>query len=947
MQSLQQLSEISASVAKSGPQTAENSEDDAPSSSASHNFGGSNEYQPDAPELDHNHQSAKLQRGLISIMKNKHRKLALLLGLQKRSSSNQSLQKAAIAGATITSLVPAVGMACYLPDKEQNKQISASDQQLSCKQKQHNSSTPSTPIHSTMSSPSCSFRMKKSSATKQFNAATATKSKCFHKDEPEESKYQSDERESSETCKLSKTTESPDRNAANSRGKKPKTNMALNVLQYLLQVPGYNQQQAADDRSEGSLTRRKRSVSYDEMRLRQEIGNENSSWHLAATKTISDQSSKRSDFNNNLVSTVAGAEKATNDSQKRGSLRNKHVPETDKEELSKVDSTLNTISNVISSTISNATTILADPSVIGSLLVKEKEQMSKKKRKSDLRLNLTTLEVSGPSRNRSRSFDDRSAGLIAGACLNARANQQSSLLSPNSNKIGLDMIKKRSGSISALQIPKWKLFVRRSSSSSSGRASLSASALNLSSPSPLDRCVHCSLLAEQKTIEHLVKSQQDAQQQHRNSISGGSSSKKSSLDAGSLNNEKYAITNERPVESNEQTDDETATANSSPLKSRKSGAADKRMMKFHVQASRSYSSHTTNSEDDCCLISPEIGLPLVTLSLAQDNKAPAQTVNACSNPECPFFGRTKLCSNLNCPNLFNGQEKSADSTPSTASTTIATSDPRASDEKIETNTNLKDDKDQITANSLEEESAASPAQTSASSNLCTTANLLSPLSASSLNTINRQAKESRIFTFSSIETATTTSSANQTPSSSNCSNFACPNYPSVICESQNKQQPACPNKLRLMQETLAQAGDSQTQTSNPASGLPANKAASTAAVPTAQVEEQNDGQLIVSLEVPVLKQSRSASIDASFLQVPQLQLLRNNMLRNKHQAMNYSTSELDDDDDDDEEEDSESITCKTQRSHSVDIQLPIRPDGQYFVFQTNNIKPSQVFEKYV
>ena len=143
-----------------------------------------------------------------------------------------------------------------------------------------------------------------------------------------------------------------------------------------------------------------------------------------------------------------------------------------------------------------------------------------------------------------------------------------------------------------------------------------------------------------------------------------------------------------------------------------------------------------------------------------------------------------------------------------------------------------------------------------------------------------------------------------------------------------------------MQETVAQVGDSQTQTSNLASSSQSNKTA----VALAEGEELNDGQLIVSLEVPVLKQSRSASIDASFLQVPQLQLLRNNMLRNKHQAMNYSTSELDDDD---EDEDSESITCKTQRSHSVDIQLPIRPDGQYFVFQTNNIKPSQVFEKYV
>lgn len=940
MQSLQQFSDINATVAKSKQhQNCENSSEDdvtSQSSSAPHIFKNSN-YEPiddqhphESHSSDHNldssSSSTKIQRGLFWIMRNKQRKLALFLGLQKRSSSNQSLQKAAIAGATITSMIPAVG-STYLPDKEQIKQISASDQQLSSQQKHSTSSTSSTPIHSTMSSPSCSLRMKKRSAKQKYTASKCYNPRHDYVPHTTDSKYQS---------KMTNFHPKDDTfdYQQNNKTKKPKTNMALNVLHYLLQVPGYNQQQTvSEDKSEGSLSRRIRSVSYDEMRLKQEIGNENGSWHSAATKTISDQSSKRSDFNNNNLISL----ECQRNNKNSINNQNKNVPETDKEEINSrmIDNIqivntniiLNTtvaISNVITTKLTCATSILADPSVIGSLLVKE-QQMSKKKRKSDLRLNLTTLDIT-QGRNRSRSFDDRTSGLIGSNVLN-RSNINQQLLSPSASKSGLDMIKKRSGSISALQIPKWKLFVRRSSSSSSGRASLSASALNLSSPTPLDRCVHCNLIAEQKTVEYLVKTQRDTQK--RNSLGGYSdSSKRSSLDTSSLNNEKVAqsVDNE--------TDEETA--NSSPLKSRKSGAMDKRMMKFHEQASRSYSSHTPNSEecDDCCLISPEIGLPLVTLSIAQDNKVPIQTVNVCSNADCPFFDRVKLCSNLNCPNLFTDQQdKSQDSTPSTASTTIATSETKGSDEKEEKNVNKDDNqiKDQI----ADEESNLNSTKNTTSPNVCATANLLSPLSASSLNTINNKAcKESRIFTFSSIETAA--SSANQTPSSSTCSNLSCPNWPIVVCETRNAQA-NCPNKLRLMQKTLAQVGDEACTQNAAASSNNNNNNSLNSTLTIQEGEELNDGQTVtvVSLEVPVIKQSRSASIDASFLQVPQ-QLLR------KNQTLNYSTSELDD-----EEDDQQSITCKTQRSHSVDIQLPIKPDGQYFILQTNSNKATPVFKKYV
>ncbi|XP_015793750.1 eye-specific diacylglycerol kinase isoform X1 [Tetranychus urticae] len=80
-------------------------------------------------------------------------------------------------------------------------------------------------------------------------------------------------------------------------------------------------------------------------------------------------------------------------------------------------------------------------------------------------------------------------------------------------------------------------------------------------------------------------------------------------------------------------------------------------------------------------------------------------------------------------------------------------------------------------------------------------------------------------------------------------------------------------------------------------------------------EDLGNGITVISLEVPLTKQNRSASIDASFLKVPE-----NLGSRPK-----------------------ETSPTKTQRSHSVDISLPTKPDGPYLIVQSS--RPEQIFLK--
>lgn len=83
-----------------------------------------------------------------------------------------------------------------------------------------------------------------------------------------------------------------------------------------------------------------------------------------------------------------------------------------------------------------------------------------------------------------------------------------------------------------------------------------------------------------------------------------------------------------------------------------------------------------------------------------------------------------------------------------------------------------------------------------------------------------------------------------------------------------------------------------------------------------EFEDSGNGITVISLEVPVTKQNRSASIDASFLKVPEVMLTR---------AMN------------------DVPVTRSHRSHSVDISLPTIPDGPYLIVQ--NTRPEKIFLK--
>lgn len=91
-------------------------------------------------------------------------------------------------------------------------------------------------------------------------------------------------------------------------------------------------------------------------------------------------------------------------------------------------------------------------------------------------------------------------------------------------------------------------------------------------------------------------------------------------------------------------------------------------------------------------------------------------------------------------------------------------------------------------------------------------------------------------------------------------------------------------------------------------------------------EDLGNGITVISLEVPVSKQTRSASIDTSFLKVPLLVA----------EPSDYSCS-------DDGESEEQSSPTKTQRSHSVDIALPTRPNEPYHVVST--AKQALIFKK--
>ncbi|KAK4337252.1 hypothetical protein RND71_043721 [Anisodus tanguticus] len=104
MHSLQQLSEINATVAKTSKLKFASYE-------VSNNFNVPLNSTKNEKNQNFNEKSianeCKSGKGIFNSLRNKQHKLGLLFGLYKKSSSNQSLQKAAIAGATITSMVPA------------------------------------------------------------------------------------------------------------------------------------------------------------------------------------------------------------------------------------------------------------------------------------------------------------------------------------------------------------------------------------------------------------------------------------------------------------------------------------------------------------------------------------------------------------------------------------------------------------------------------------------------------------------------------------------------------------------------------------------------------------------------------------------------------------------------------------------------------------------------
>ncbi|RWS22502.1 hypothetical protein B4U80_06440, partial [Leptotrombidium deliense] len=81
--------------------------------------------------------------------------------------------------------------------------------------------------------------------------------------------------------------------------------------------------------------------------------------------------------------------------------------------------------------------------------------------------------------------------------------------------------------------------------------------------------------------------------------------------------------------------------------------------------------------------------------------------------------------------------------------------------------------------------------------------------------------------------------------------------------------------------------------------------------PSLEEEDAGNGVTVISLEVPVLpKSGRSASVDSAYLQVPK--------------RTDIGLGEL---------------PPKSQRSRSVDIALPVGPDGPYIVVPTEKPLP--------
>lgn len=163
-----------------------------------------------------------------------------------------------------------------------------------------------------------------------------------------------------------------------------------------------------------------------------------------------------------------------------------------------------------------------------------------------------------------------------------------------------------SGSISFLEIPKWRLFIRRSSSQSSGR-------LSPTLPSPADKCVHCSLNNELiRQQVKMRKKEQQQQQRQQKQLKDDDENKSMVISKSCSFDSDIAISSglESSYDDDDENDDD---AKSSGTKS------DSELITRdieHVIGGRAKEGRTRSDSDAQCLLSSIDGSPLVTLSVA-------------------------------------------------------------------------------------------------------------------------------------------------------------------------------------------------------------------------------------------------------------------------------------------------------------------------------------------
>lgn len=498
-----------------------------------------------------------------------------------------------------------------------------------------------------------------------------------------------------------------------------------------------------------------------------------------------------------------------------------------------------------------------------------------------------TLELPFVRSARSKSFDESSA-----------------------NALRVAEKKTRSGSISALQIPKWKLFVRRSSSSSSGRNSptgLQPIGTALLTISNHDRCVHCNLAERLRSaheaaidsitghkghadlIDLMSLGSPDTPPIHASHLPAASSSGQpgplpaahysqcSSLSSlGSRRSLDLSFTNsiDDDMESHPAPMSISTATTIAPIVV---GGPNPLIGSRLLQRSLTHSFSNTGSEDDCYLVSPELGLPVVTLSIAADTSS-ADLVNQCSNTLCPLFDRYRKLSDTKSTAV-------ADLQPSSSSA--------ASVKQLQvTGTGCKFDFESVCL------VANKPATDSDVLETETPPAKITAVNPAPVNPIESDA----------IDDPTQLGPDGQRENDKDVDQMC------FVAD--------CPNRLLLQQWMNRSSG-----TRLPSVGLGLGPLCD----PPASPDEEGVTVTVLSLEVPVLKQSRSASIDASFLKVP---------------ADVFCTASSSSSPEPVDADSGESLLFtggKTQRSHSVDIALPVQPDGHYAIVQSNRSSP--VFEK--